>query len=276
MTKEKKKILDFTDVTYSKLLTFHKESKSTNSIDCCINHPSVNGLISDLKMMIEILHSKFTKLREIIQELARRLDEDKICKQENICQTIKEILKDKIAEGKISERYIESCLPIEYKRKHNRKKVIETEQISVSQKSNQGASLIQKDEPNNDNNSNHINLENRRIEQKPQFNNNKLTKDLSKLSNTEFEGCSLCKDVVAENKELREIAEKNIMFLSAERLNNGIKISKNKAKEIEDISKRCKDFIYLIFDIEGNITEIKADIEIYKDTQENISYKQII
>jgi len=37
---------------------------------------------------------------------------------------------------------------------------------------------------------------------------------------------------------LREIAEKNIVFLSAERLNNGIKMSKNKAREIEDVSKR--------------------------------------
>ena len=189
---------------------------------------------------------------------------NKICKQEKICQAIKEILKEKIAEGKISERYIESCLPTEYKRKHIRKKIIETEQISVSQ-SNQGASLIQKDESNN--NSDYIKLENRPIE--AQF-NNKLTKDLSKLNDVEFEGCSLCKDVVAENKELREIAQKNIMFLSAETLNNGIKISKNKAKEIEDVSKRCKDFIYLIFDIGGNIIRIKADIEIDKETQENI------
>ncbi len=76
----------------------------------CINHPSVNGIIADLKMLVENLHLEFTKLREIIQELARRLDENKICKQEIICQAIKEI-KEKIAEGKISERYIEGCLP---------------------------------------------------------------------------------------------------------------------------------------------------------------------
>lgn len=116
-------------------------------------------------------------------------------------------------------------------------------------------------------NSDYINLENRNIES--QYNNN-IIKTLPKLHDAEFEGCSLCKDVVAENKELREIAEKNIMFLSVERLNNGIKISKNKAKEIEDVSKRCKDFIYLIFDIEGNIIKIKADIEIDKEIQENI------
>ena len=123
-------------------------SKSINPIDYCINHPSVNGIIADLKMMVENLHLKFTTLREIIQELARRLDEEQICKQENICQTIKEILKEKIAEGKISERYIESCLPIEYKRKHNRKKIIETEQISVLQKNIQDTSIMQNDEAN--------------------------------------------------------------------------------------------------------------------------------
>ena len=179
---------------------------SININNSCINHSSVNGIIADLKTQIENFHFEFTKLKEIIQELARRLDENKICKQDTISQAIKEILKEKIADGKISERYIESCLPTEYKRKHIRKKIIKTEQISVSQKSNRGVSLIQRDEPNNNSN----NLENRPIE--VQF-NNKLTKNLPKLHDAEFEGCSLCKDVVAENKELREIAQKyNVSF----------------------------------------------------------------
>jgi hypothetical protein len=229
-------------------------SKSINSIDYSINHPAVNGIIADLKMVVEKFHLEFTKLKEIIQELAKRLDENKICKQEIVCQAIKEILKEKISEGKISERYIESCLPTEYKRKHIRKKIIESEQISVSQ--NKSISLIQKDESNNHHD--YINLER---DSEPQY-----KKTLPNLHEEEFEGCSLCKEVIAENKELREIAQKNIKFLSAEMLNNGIKISKNKAKEIEDISKRCKDFIYLLFNIEGNIITIKADIEIYKDT----------
>ena len=196
-------------------------SKFINSIDYPINHPSVNGIIADLKMMVEKFHLEFTKLREIILELARRLDEEQICKQETICQTIKEILKEKIAEGKISERYIESCLPIEYKRKHVRKKIIETEICSVSQ--NNSTSLIQKDEQNNP--SNIFKLENGYSE--AQYNNNIKTNVLPKL-HEETEGCSLCKDVVAENKELQKIAQKNIRFLSGEILNNGIKISKNK------------------------------------------------
>jgi hypothetical protein len=242
-------------------------SKSINPIDYSINHPAVKGIIADLKTMVEKFHFEFTKLRDIIQELAKRLDENKICKQEIVCQANKEILKEKIADGKISERYIEGCLPTEYKRKHIRKKIIETEQISVSL-SNQSTSLIQKDESNNNSN-----LENRNIE--PQYNNN-ITKTLPKLHDEEFEGCSLCKDVVAQNKELREIAQKNIKFLSADMLNNGTKISKNKAKEIEAVSNRCKDFIYLIFNMEGNIIRIKADIEIDKDTQENIIQTNII
>jgi len=243
-------------------------SKSINSIDYSINHPAVNGIIADLKIMVEKFHLEFTKLREIIQELAKRLDENKICKQEIICQAIKEILKEKVSEGKISERYIESCLPTEYKRKHIRKKIIETEQISVSQ--NKSISLIQNDESNKHHD--YINLER---DSEPQYNNN-LTKTLPKLHHEEFEGCSLCKEVIAENKELREIAQKNIKFLSAELLNNGIKISKNKTKEIEEVSNRCKDFIYLIFNMEGNIITIKADIEIDKDTQENILQANII
>ena len=168
-------------------------SKSINPIDYSINHPAVNGIIEDLKMLVEKFHFEFTKLRDILQELAKRLDENKICEQEKICQAIKEILKKKIAEGKISERYIESCLPTEYKRKHIRKKIIESEICSVSH--NKNASLIQKDESNND--SEYINLENRHSE--PQF-NNKLTKNPPKLHDTEFEGCRLCKDVVAEIK----------------------------------------------------------------------------
>lgn len=243
-------------------------SKSINSIDYSINHPAVNGIIADLKIMVEKFHLEFTKLREIIQELAKRLDENKICKQEIICQAIKEILKEKVSEGKISERYIESCLPTEYKRKHIRKKIIETEQISVSQ--NKSISLIQNDESNKHHD--YINLER---DSEPQYNNN-LTKTLPKLHHEEFEGCSLCKEVIAENKELREIAQKNIRFFSGEMLNNGIKISKNKTKEIEEVSNRCKDFIYLIFNMEGNIITIKADIEIDKDTQENIIQANII
>jgi hypothetical protein len=53
-------------------------SKSINPIDYSINHPAVKGIIADLKTMVEKFHFEFTKLRDIIQELAKRLDENKI------------------------------------------------------------------------------------------------------------------------------------------------------------------------------------------------------
>jgi hypothetical protein len=59
-----------------------------------------------------------TSARDLIQELARRLDESMQCEQGQICKRIKEILKDKIQEGKITEKWIEECLPKEYKRKY--------------------------------------------------------------------------------------------------------------------------------------------------------------
>jgi hypothetical protein len=49
------------------------------------------------------------------------LDEDHVVKQDQICRKIKEFLKDKIQERKISEGWIEEWLPTEYKRKYRGK-----------------------------------------------------------------------------------------------------------------------------------------------------------
>ena len=48
------------------------------------------------------------------------MDEKHVEEQAKICKKIKEILKDKIQEGKNSEGWIEVCLPREYKRKYIR------------------------------------------------------------------------------------------------------------------------------------------------------------
>ncbi len=45
-------------------------------------------------------------------------DEEHVVKQGQVCRKIKEILEDKINQGKISEKWIEECLPAEYKRKY--------------------------------------------------------------------------------------------------------------------------------------------------------------
>lgn len=60
------------------------------------------------------------KAKDLIHELALRLDESKRCERDQV-STIKEIMKDKIREGKITAKWIEDCLPPEYKRKYTTK-----------------------------------------------------------------------------------------------------------------------------------------------------------
>ena len=78
-------------------------------------------LIIDLKIIIDQFAESWKTLREHILELARILDEEKLCKRDKICRAIKDILDDKIKQGKITEKWIEECLPPEYKRKYEKK-----------------------------------------------------------------------------------------------------------------------------------------------------------
>jgi hypothetical protein len=73
---------------------------------------NVKSTARKLRNAVEQMHLGLTK--------ARQLDEEHVEEQAKICKKIKEILKDKIQEGKISEGWIEECLPREYKRKYTR------------------------------------------------------------------------------------------------------------------------------------------------------------
>src|SRR5215469_3494796 len=81
---------------------------------------NVKSIVRNLRIAVEQMHLGITKAKELILETARQLDEEHIEEQDKICKKIKEILKDKIQEGKISEGWIEECLPREYKRKYIR------------------------------------------------------------------------------------------------------------------------------------------------------------
>src|SRR5215469_969733 len=81
---------------------------------------NVKSIARNLRIAIEQMHLSLAKAKELILETARQLDEEHVEEQANICKKIKEILKDKIQEGKISEGWIEECLPREYKRKYTR------------------------------------------------------------------------------------------------------------------------------------------------------------
>jgi hypothetical protein len=80
---------------------------------------SVEDVISILKTTID---RNFNDARNLILELARRLDETKNIKRSRVCLKIKELLRDKITEGKITKRWIES-LPSDYKRRYIKSEV---------------------------------------------------------------------------------------------------------------------------------------------------------
>jgi hypothetical protein len=81
---------------------------------------NVKSIARNLRIAVDQMHLGLTKAKELILETARQLDEEHVEEQAKICKKIKEILKDKIQEGKISEGWIEECLPCEYKRKYTR------------------------------------------------------------------------------------------------------------------------------------------------------------
>jgi hypothetical protein len=78
----------------------------------------IETIVTKLRLVIDELGRNFTNAKNLILELARLLDETQRCEQCQICRKIKQMLKDKINEGKITGKWIEECLPQEYKRKY--------------------------------------------------------------------------------------------------------------------------------------------------------------
>jgi hypothetical protein len=104
--------------------TIPESTENTNpDISLSSDGKIIDGIIADLKISIDQLHNSFNKAKDLILELARRLDETKRCEQSQICRKIKEVLQDKIKEGKITEKWIAGCLPPEYKRRYAKSEV---------------------------------------------------------------------------------------------------------------------------------------------------------
>ena len=94
-------------------------------------------VVVDLRAVIDALDRNFTSAKSLILKLARLLDETKQGKQSQICAKIKEMLADKIKEGKITKKWIERCLPQEYRRRY-----VKSEQSSLSGKAKKLEKII--------------------------------------------------------------------------------------------------------------------------------------
>src|SRR5215472_12603220 len=78
----------------------------------------IKNIITKLRITVDHIDSPRNYARDLIHELARQLDEKRLCERGRISIKIKEILEDKIHAGKVTERWITKCLPREYKREY--------------------------------------------------------------------------------------------------------------------------------------------------------------
>src|SRR5215831_13007591 len=117
----------------------HKDKVETNTADVNSNRQSksipkppfasdsfpqdINNRIAKLKIVIDHIDSPRNFARDLIHELARQLDERRLCERNQISRRIKKILEDKIQDGKITKEWISECLPEDYKRKYTKCKL---------------------------------------------------------------------------------------------------------------------------------------------------------
>ena len=103
-----------------------------------VNAGNVIGIIADLKRLIDEIDSNSKKAKDLILELAQRLDAERPTERMNVYIRIRDILKDKITEGKII-KWIEECLPQEYKRIYTKSQV-----SSLSKKAKRNVAVQQR------------------------------------------------------------------------------------------------------------------------------------
>jgi hypothetical protein len=207
----------------------------------------INGIIVDLRQIIDHYSTTFARAGDIILRLARRLDETKQCEQGQICKRIKEILKDELKKGKISEKWIEKCLPKEYKRNY-----VKSELSSLSNSpekilvSSQGKTITEpKAEPANDN---------------------------IKIKN--LSTCRNCELLQTENLQLAQALESKTQPITAEKLlENGERkfiILKRHGSEIINALQKCTNGCNLVFNSDGILIRIEPDNFEESDEEEGI------
>ena len=209
-----------------------KSIKTANSSNDISNHPKLHDKISDLRNLIDDYNKKLIKSQDLIIELARCLDEENLCKRSIISRVVKKLLKDKIQEGKITEKWIEECLPKEYKRKYD----IKSEQVRFQKKTSitNTGQAIQFDEKN----STPINAD--------ILNNSK--KDIDNIQTLELEEALREQQQFVTGDQI--FSEETVFF-----------IPKEKFQLISESFNKSNKGCYIKFDRNKILREIQSDIQ---------------
>lgn len=233
------------------------ENETTPESRCKVYQNSVvYGIIMDLRLLIDDYHEHLVKAKELILEIARRLDQEWKCERSTICTRIKEILEDKIREGKISERWIEECLHSEYKRSY-----VKSELSSQLKKEKKRA----KNEPEDEH----------EVESPREVQEILVTTDGTQLSSTQgLESDNEAKEferLNQENKELKEalFQRDRECFSTADKILEEeveFRIPRGRFDELRRVMDECERFCYVIFDVKnGMFLCAKSDRSKIKD-----------
>jgi hypothetical protein len=214
----------------------------------------IENIIAKLRVVIEERDKNFTDAKSLILELARHLDETRQCEETQICRKIKEMLNDKINEGKITGKWIEECLPQEYKRKYAKSELSSlsrnTKKVGEILVDNEGKSLAESSsyESSNIDNIAHI-AHIAHTQTQGRDRNQTLQKDTpNNLGISENDDDDVC---CIGGQDLQEALLKALMMTEAEHLSGAeikFSIPKDRYEEVKTAMSNRSNCCYLIFD----------------------------
>jgi hypothetical protein len=248
--------------------TIPEYSEKVNSMYSSI---SIDVIVTKLRVTIDRLDIHFDKAKSLISELAIQLDESKECKQSQICRKIKELLEDKIKEGKISEKWIEECLPQKYKRKYANKS--EVSSLSKQGKEYNITTTGQEKEKEliaTDSGKPYIKTDDTLASnygevETASATNNQLQEGLNKkeIINHGVEPELNAEALSSENYRLKEALAKATQFTKDDQISiNEIEftIPKEKYEHVKAAMDNSRDSIFLIFDKSGILERAESDV----------------
>ena len=188
--------------------------------------------------------SDFKQARELILEIAKRLDEEGVCERNEISRTLKKILRDKIQKGKVTEKWIEECLPPEYKRTY-----VKSELSSLSKQKK--PQLVEVSTGGK-----HTLLEDKGVNQQS---SNRMKSD-DKLKQKQ---ASDLEALTKENEELKEVVRRQTTMHSADHVSQSeleFIVTKARYDDLRHAMNESDNLIYLIFDKSGTFMHTRPDI----------------
>ena len=249
--KDSQNTIDFVD---------YSESTVTGTISDQ-SYQMIKGIVVDLKQVVDQIDRDFKKAKDLVTEIARRLDEGRFCERGHISRRIKEMLQEKIKEGKITSKWIEDCLPHEYKRKYTSKSEVsslsenndDTKKDEILIDTYGQSSSVKASQDSWGRRDNTEDNESKFAASKP--NHGILTTSDNQETSHQID-CPRC-------KELEDALLKASSVVSADKLQNDDKIyriSKEKHNLLIAAMRNSQQFCFAIFDKNGTLVHAEPDI----------------